>query len=78
MAASTAQGIQVNGSHRAPVTGQRRFFKRALDVIGSALLLLLFLPVIALVALLIKLQDGGPVVVTGNPPPQPPANPTRQ
>jgi multidrug efflux system membrane fusion protein len=26
----------------------------------------------------IKLQDGGPVIVTGNPPPQPPANPTPQ
>ena len=26
----------------------------------------------------IKLQDGSPVVVTGNPPPQPPANPTPQ
>jgi multidrug efflux system membrane fusion protein len=26
----------------------------------------------------IKLQDGAPVVVTGNPPPQPPANPTPQ
>ena len=62
MAASTAQGLQVDGSHRAPGTGPGRFFKRALDVIGSALLLLLFLPVIALVALLIKLQDGGPII----------------
>lgn len=26
----------------------------------------------------VKLQDGAPVVVTGNPPPQPPANPTPQ
>jgi multidrug efflux system membrane fusion protein len=26
----------------------------------------------------IKLQDGAPVIVTGNPPPQPPANPTPQ
>lgn len=26
----------------------------------------------------IKLQDGGPVIVTGNPPPQPPAHPTPQ
>jgi multidrug efflux system membrane fusion protein len=26
----------------------------------------------------IKLQDGSPVIVTGNPPPQPPANPTPQ
>ncbi len=26
----------------------------------------------------IKLQDGAPVIVTGNPPPQPPAHPTPQ
>jgi len=36
--------------------------KRALDIIGSALLLVLLSPVLALLALLIKLQDGGPVI----------------
>jgi lipopolysaccharide/colanic/teichoic acid biosynthesis glycosyltransferase len=36
--------------------------KRLLDVVGSALLLLLFSPVIAVFAVLIKLQDGGPVI----------------
>lgn len=37
-------------------------FKRALDVVGSALLLILLSPVLALLGLLIKLQDGGPVM----------------
>lgn len=36
--------------------------KRALDVIVAAIALLLFSPVLALIALLIKLQDGGPVI----------------
>lgn len=39
-----------------------RIFKRLLDVIGSAVLLLLFLPVIAAIGLIIKWQDGGPVI----------------
>lgn len=40
----------------------RKTVKRILDVVGSALLLLLFSPVIAVFAVLIKLQDGGPVI----------------
>jgi lipopolysaccharide/colanic/teichoic acid biosynthesis glycosyltransferase len=49
-------------------TGQVRFskaalmLKRAMDVTGSAILLVLLSPVIALLALIIKLQDGGPVI----------------
>lgn len=38
-----------------------RFLKRSFDVFGSALGILLFLPVGIVVALLIKLSDGGPV-----------------
>ncbi|HWD20887.1 MAG TPA: sugar transferase [Verrucomicrobiae bacterium] len=40
--------------------------KRALDVVGSALLIIAFLPVLAVVALLIKLEDGGPLIFTQN------------
>jgi lipopolysaccharide/colanic/teichoic acid biosynthesis glycosyltransferase len=36
--------------------------KRALDVAGAAILLAFVSPVVALLALLIKLQDGGPVI----------------
>lgn len=39
-----------------------RVLKRMLDVVGSAVLLVLFLPVIGLIALLIKWQDGGPIL----------------
>jgi lipopolysaccharide/colanic/teichoic acid biosynthesis glycosyltransferase len=38
-----------------------RFIKRSLDVLGSSVLLVLLAPVIAACALLIKLDDGGPV-----------------
>jgi lipopolysaccharide/colanic/teichoic acid biosynthesis glycosyltransferase len=49
-------------------TGQVRFskaalmLKRAMDAAGSAILLALLSPVIAVLALTIKLQDGGPVI----------------
>jgi lipopolysaccharide/colanic/teichoic acid biosynthesis glycosyltransferase len=44
-------------------TARWRFIlKRILDILGSSALLLLFSPWIALFALLIKLQDGGPVI----------------
>jgi lipopolysaccharide/colanic/teichoic acid biosynthesis glycosyltransferase len=42
--------------------GGARFFKRALDVVVAATLLVLLAPMLALVALLIKLRDGGPVL----------------
>jgi lipopolysaccharide/colanic/teichoic acid biosynthesis glycosyltransferase len=38
------------------------FVKRLLDIVASLILLLLFSPVIALLALLIKIQDGGHVI----------------
>jgi len=39
----------------------RHLTKRLLDLVGASFLLVLLTPVIALCALLIKLQDGGPV-----------------
>ncbi len=43
------------------MTGARRFFKRALDVVASASLLVLLSPLIAILGVLVKFQDGGPV-----------------
>ena len=43
------------------MTRWERALKRATDLLGSIILLVLFLPIMALCALLIKLQDGGPV-----------------
>jgi len=39
-----------------------RWIKRTFDVVGAAILLLLAAPVIAVVALAIKMEDGGPVL----------------
>ena len=38
-----------------------KFFKRLIDIIISLLILILFLPIWLIVALMIKLEDGGPV-----------------
>jgi lipopolysaccharide/colanic/teichoic acid biosynthesis glycosyltransferase len=46
---------------RAPGTGGR-LAKRALDVAGSLAFLIAFSPGFALIALLVKLEDGGPVL----------------
>jgi len=43
------------------MTNRTRLLKRTLDVLGSAILLVLLSPMIAVCALLIKFQDGGPV-----------------
>lgn len=44
------------------MTNRTRLLKRTLDVLGSSVLLIWLSPVIAVCALLIKLQDGGPVL----------------
>ena len=46
----------------AQMTRIKRTLRRTLDIIGSALLLALLWPVMAIFALGIKLQDGGPVL----------------
>ncbi|HEX7288693.1 MAG TPA: sugar transferase [Candidatus Angelobacter sp.] len=45
-----------------PMTAAERFAKRAGDIVGASIALLLCWPVIALLGLLVKLQDGGPVL----------------
>lgn len=47
---------------RPSISGFGAIAKRALDVAGSAVLLLLVSPVLLCLAVLIKLQDGGPVL----------------
>ena len=42
------------------MTNRTRLLKRTLDVLGSSILLILLSPLIAVCALLIKFQDGGP------------------
>ena len=44
------------------ISNWQRTIKRAVDLFGSGLLLLVFSPVIALIALCIKAHDGGPVI----------------
>lgn len=53
---------QVGIETSLPITGARRFIKRSCDVILSIGLLLLLSPILAVLALLIKLQDRGPVL----------------
>lgn len=48
-------------ARRSPITGARRVLKRSVDVAVSFVLLVLLSPVIAVLALLVKLQEGGPV-----------------
>jgi lipopolysaccharide/colanic/teichoic acid biosynthesis glycosyltransferase len=46
----------------SPITLGGRIFKRALDLVVSVVLLILFSPLLAILAVLIKCQDGGPVL----------------
>jgi lipopolysaccharide/colanic/teichoic acid biosynthesis glycosyltransferase len=45
-----------------PRTGAERVAKRGIDIVGAGIALLLCWPLIALLGLLVKLQDGGPVL----------------
>jgi Undecaprenyl-phosphate glucose phosphotransferase len=47
---------------RAPLSGPQRFVKRAADVLIAAFVLLFFLPIMAIVAVAIKLDSSGPVI----------------
>lgn len=45
-----------------PMSGAGRFVKRSIDLLGSGFFLLLFSPLILICALIIYLEDGGPVI----------------
>jgi exopolysaccharide biosynthesis polyprenyl glycosylphosphotransferase len=55
-------GLPLVDVDRPQAIAAARWIKRTYDAIGSALLLLLAAPVMGLVALAIKLEDGGPVL----------------
>jgi exopolysaccharide biosynthesis polyprenyl glycosylphosphotransferase len=57
----TIEGFPVFGLTPARIPRSSRFLKRALDVVGASLLLLLTLPLMAVVALLVRLDSPGPV-----------------
>jgi exopolysaccharide biosynthesis polyprenyl glycosylphosphotransferase len=58
----TVGGIPLLAVHETSISGFNQLVKRGMDVVLSALLLLLLSPVCALIALAIKLDDGGPVI----------------
>ena len=58
----TVGGIPLLAVHETSISGFNRLVKRGMDIVLSALLLLLLAPVCALIALAIKLDDGGPVI----------------
>lgn len=60
--ASAAKRLETDRQLGSPMTFSGRIFKRALDLFGSALLLILFLPLLAVLGLLIKCHEGGPVL----------------
>jgi Undecaprenyl-phosphate glucose phosphotransferase len=47
---------------RAPLSEAQRLVKRIIDVVGASLVLLFFLPIMALAAIAIKLDSPGPVI----------------
>jgi Undecaprenyl-phosphate glucose phosphotransferase len=47
---------------RAPLSVAQRLVKRVMDVVGASLVLLFFLPIMALAAVAIKLDSPGPVI----------------
>jgi exopolysaccharide biosynthesis polyprenyl glycosylphosphotransferase len=55
-------GVPVITLHREPLPSAALFFKRLLDVAGAALGLVLASPIMAVVALLVRLDSSGPVV----------------
>lgn len=55
-------GLPLLDVDRPQAIAAARWIKRGFDLVGSAILLILSAPVMALVALAIKLEDGGPVI----------------
>ena len=58
-AAEPARASAIGGA--SPITGGRRLVKRTLDVILAAVLMVVLAPLLLVLGLLVKLQDGGPV-----------------
>jgi exopolysaccharide biosynthesis polyprenyl glycosylphosphotransferase len=54
-------GVTVMGVRRFELTRSSALFKRVFDLLGAALGLLAVAPLLAVIAVLVKLEDGGPV-----------------
>jgi exopolysaccharide biosynthesis polyprenyl glycosylphosphotransferase len=61
VAIDDVEGVTLVGINPPLLSPSSRFMKRALDVVASTLLLLLALPLLALIAIAIKLDSRGPV-----------------
>jgi len=57
----TIEGFPLFGLTPARIPRSSRFLKRTIDVVGASLLLLLTLPLMGLIALLVRLDSSGPV-----------------
>ncbi|HYE02102.1 MAG TPA: undecaprenyl-phosphate glucose phosphotransferase [Phycisphaerales bacterium] len=62
MAISELDGMPILSYRECPTAGLGGLSKRALDIVGSAACLVLFAPLIALVAVLVRLSGPGPVI----------------
>jgi exopolysaccharide biosynthesis polyprenyl glycosylphosphotransferase len=56
------EGMPIIGLRGSRLEGWSRVFKRVVDVVGSLLLIVLFSPLLILIALLVKLTSRGPVL----------------
>jgi exopolysaccharide biosynthesis polyprenyl glycosylphosphotransferase len=62
LAVRPVAGLPLVDVDRPQAIAAARWIKRTFDVIGSAFILLLIAPIMGLVALAIKLEDGGPIL----------------
>jgi exopolysaccharide biosynthesis polyprenyl glycosylphosphotransferase len=62
MEVDDVEGITLLGMHPPVLSRSSRFIKRSVDVVGSALLLVLLAPIVIAIALAIKLDSRGPVL----------------
>lgn len=58
----TVAGIPIIEVKRTPLDGWGRIFKRLFDIVVSAILLILFSPLILLAAIALMIEDGWPVI----------------
>jgi Undecaprenyl-phosphate glucose phosphotransferase len=59
---SACQRVLAIEIQRAPLSRAQRFVKRVMDIVAASLALMFFLPVMALTAIIIKLDGPGPVI----------------
>jgi Undecaprenyl-phosphate glucose phosphotransferase len=59
---SSHYGMPMLDAYRRPMDGWGQLWKRGFDLVGASLLLVLLSPVLAFIALLIKLESPGPVL----------------